>query len=334
MKPTQIDLNLFTVFDAIYQSRGITAASKRLHLSQPAVSHALRRLRELLGDPLFARKGNVMVPTTRARELAGTVRTCLEHLERISERRALFEPALANRRFRIAARQIHEGSLLPRLFVRLKREAPDIAIETVRIERSTMAEDLQSGELDLVIDVELPQLPGIRRELLGSEPLVVLARKNHPRVRGELDLATYFSLDHILVTGRRHGMGYEDAALSGAGLTRRIRVRCQQHEAASELVSQSDMIATLPYSDAELVNREGKNQLLPLPIATPALRAFLYWHAERELDPANRWLRRLVRDSWPTARGRRTKSRRVAAHGQRAAPEPATAAASKRRRVR
>jgi DNA-binding transcriptional LysR family regulator len=330
MKPTQIDLNLFTVFDAIYQDGGITAASKRLHLSQPAVSHALRRLREVLGDPLFQRKGNVMIPTARARELAGTVRTCLEQLDRISERSARFEPATASRRLRIALRQVHEVSLLPQLCAQLERDAPGVLVETVRVERSTMEEDLRSGELDLAIDVELPHFARIRRELLGSERLVVLAREGHPRVRGELDLATYFSLDHILVTGRRHGMGYEDAALGGAGFARRIRVRCQQHEAASALVSQSDMIATLPYSDAALVNREGKNQLLPLPIATPALRAFLYWHSEQEADSAHRWFRRVVRDSWRTMRGHKKNRGTAARGGQSGAPESRRRATSRR----
>jgi DNA-binding transcriptional LysR family regulator len=302
MTTANIDLNLFTVFDAIYQGGGITAASKRLHLSQPAVSHALRRLRELLGDPLFERKGNAMIPTPRARALGGTVRGSLESLERLVEQGARFEPAQATRRFRLALRHIHESALLPHLYERLKRRAPGIGLEVVRIERSTLEEDLRSGELDAAIDVELPLLPSIRRELLSSESLVVLARKGHPSVRGTLDLATYLSLEHILVTGRRHGSGYEDTALGSVGVARRVRVRCQQHEAAHVLVSMSDMLATMPRSHAELVNRDGHNQLLELPVEAPSLRAFLYWHGTYDADPASRWFRQQLRGGWRALR--------------------------------
>jgi DNA-binding transcriptional LysR family regulator len=303
MTGSNIDLNLFTVFDAIYQGGGITAAGRRLHLSQPAVSHALRRLRELLGDPLFERKRNAMIPTPRARALAGTVRGCLESLERLSEHGACFEPTQATRRFRLALRHIHERSLLPSLYKRLHRRAPGIGVEVVRIERSTLDDDLQSGELDAAIDVELSMPPQIRRELLSSEPLVVLARKGHPQVRGALDLATYLSLDHVLVTGRRHGVGYEDAALGSVGIARRVRVRCQLHEAAHALVSKSDLIATMPRSHAELVNSDGSNQVLALPVDAPALRACLYWHRTYEADAANQWFRRQLRESWRAMRG-------------------------------
>jgi DNA-binding transcriptional LysR family regulator len=137
--------------------------------------------------------------------------------------------------------------------------------------------------------------------LLSVDPLVVVARKGHPAVRGTLDLATYLSLEHILVTGRRHGMGYEDAALGGVGGARRVRVRCQQHEAAQALVSHSDLVATMPRSHAELVNRHGTNQLIPLPAPVASLRAFLYWHAEHDAEPGHKWFVRQLRESWRAA---------------------------------
>jgi DNA-binding transcriptional LysR family regulator len=144
------------------------------------------------------------------------------------------------------------------------------------------------------MDVALPLSAEVRREPLNSEPLVVVARKDHPLIRGSVDLETYLALNHILITGRRHGGGYEDVALGRLGMSRHIRVRCQQHAAASEMVSQSDMLATMTRVQARLANQHTDNQLLPFPAEIPALESFIYWHANVDADPANRWLRGLI----------------------------------------
>jgi len=191
-------------------------------------------------------------------------------------------------------REAHEVTMLPALIARVHREASHINIATVRIERRDLEEDLQSGELDIAMDVALPLSAEVRREPLNSEPLVVVARKDHPLIRGSVDLETYLALDHILVTGRRHGGGYEDVALGRLGMSRHIRVRCQQHATASEMVSQSDMLATMTRVQARLANQHTDNQLLPFPAEIPALESFIYWHANVDADPASRWLRGLI----------------------------------------
>lgn len=291
---SRIDLNLFTVFDAIYREGGITAASKRLHLSQPAVSHALSRLRELLGDPLFERQGNEMIPTPRARALASTISSSLGSLEQMLHRGAEFEPAVARRGFTIAMRESHELSVLPHL-AEMQREAPGVDVAAVRIDRRDLEDDLASGELDLALDIALPLPADIHRERVSASPLVVLTRIDHPAIEGTLDLTTYLSLEHVLVTGRRHGGGYEDAALSRLGKSRRVRIRCQQHLAACELVSRTDLVVTMPERHAETASRHVEVQRLPFPAETPLFEGYLYWHANVEEDPANRWLRSWVR---------------------------------------
>src|SRR5688572_16135243 len=214
MSLAHVDLNLFSVFDAIYREGGITAASKRLHLSQPAVSHALARLRELLGDPLFERQGKAMVPTPRARQLAGSIRHALSELEQSVHGAQPFDPRQAQRSFVVAQRDAHELSFLPQLAASLQALAPQVELRSVRHVRRTLERDLRSGVIDVALDVPLALPPEIRRQSLRSEPMVVLARRDHPRVRGELSLETYLALEHVLVSGRRHGGGYEDAALS------------------------------------------------------------------------------------------------------------------------
>lgn len=304
MRLSQIDLNLFIVFDAIYREGGITLASKRLHLSQSAVSHALARLRELVSDPLFERRGNDMVPTALARTLASTVASSLGELETVLHRLGHFDPATSRRRFTIALRAPQELQVLPRLVAEVARAAPLVELAAVRIDRRSVEEELASGEIDVALDVALPVGPEVRRERLSGEPLVVLARREHPAVHETLDLATYLALEHVLVTGRRRGGGYEDMALGRLGVTRRIRVRCQQHAAACEVVSRSDLLATMPRRHAQQVNRRTKNQVLPFPAKIPPMELYLYWHANAADDPAGQWLRALISEQLA-----RTKSR-------------------------
>jgi len=294
MQLSQIDLNLFIVFDAIYREGGITPASKRLHLSQSAVSHALARLRELLNDPLFERHGNEMIPTPRARELAGTINQSLGGLEKALHRVQEFNPSTLQRSFTLAMRDAHETTFLPAVTEALTRDAPGVSIATVRIERRDLEDDLQSGDLDIAIDMTLTVSTEIRRRSVSTEPLVVLARQNHPTVKGDIDLATYLAMDHVLVTGRRRGRGLEDAALQRLNMVRNIRVRCQQHAAANEVVSRSDLIATMPKNYAEHVNKHIGNQILPFPGAMPTLELFVYWHANVDEDLAHRWFRELA----------------------------------------
>lgn len=294
MPLSRIDLNLFTVFDAIYNEGGITAASKRLHLSQPAVSHALGRLRELLNDPLFERHGNEMVPTPLARTLAVTIGRSLDSLEEMMHRAGRFDPASSERAFTIAVREAQESAFLPALMERVAKEAPNIDVACVRIERRDLEDDLQSGEVDFAIDVALPVSADVRRERVGAASMVVLARADHPVVRGSLDLDTYLAQEHVLVTGRRRGRGYEDLALAKLGVARRIRVRCQSHAAANEIVRRSDLLATISNRYAEILNRDTHNQVLKFPAAIEPLETFLYWHARAEDDPACKWMKQML----------------------------------------
>ncbi|HTE42936.1 MAG TPA: LysR family transcriptional regulator [Steroidobacteraceae bacterium] len=293
MQLSQIDLNLFKVFDAIYREGGITPASKQLHLSQPAVSHALARLRELLGDPLFERHGNEMTPTPRARELAGDINQLLSGLTRTLSGAAHFDPATAQRRFTIAMRESHERTFLPGMMTLLNRQSPGISVATVRIERRDLEDDLQSGELDLAVDMPLPVTDEIRRQRVKSESLIVLARKDHPTAHASLDLATYLAAEHVLVTGRRHGGGHVDAALQRLNIARHIKVRCQDYGAANAVVASTDLLVTMPRSYAEHVNSCG-NQMLPLPTDAPLMEVFMYWHVNVDAHPAHRWLRELA----------------------------------------
>lgn len=294
MHLNRVDLNLLVVLDAIYTEGGITKAARKLHLTQPAISHALSRLREMFGDPLFERQGQAMAPTPLARGIIEPVRRSLRDLEITLNQVARFDPATSQARFTIAVRDVLEATLLPALMERVAREAPQIEIAAVRADRRELESELAMGTLDAAIDVLLPLSEQIRHSRIGIDPMVVMARKGHPAVGRGLDLPTYLRQDHILVSSRRAGPGLEDVELSRHGHQRRIRLRCQHYFAACSVVSRTDLILTMPETYARIASQQFGNQILPFPLPMPTLDAHLYWHANVEDEPANRWLRERV----------------------------------------
>lgn len=291
MNLNRVDLNLFVVFDTIFTEGSLTLAAQKLSLSQPAVSHALARLRELLGDSLFARQGKRMVPTPFARNLIGTVRQSLQLLESGLQGPAVFDPGQAQRVFSFGMRDVLEAIALPPLVARLQRAAPGVALHCVRIDRRDMEAELSAGGLDLAVDVALPMGSGIRHRPLMNDQLVVVARPGHPALRRGLDMPTYLAQSHVLVSSRRTGPGLEDFELNRMGLRRRIGLRCQHYFAACRVVRETDMLLTMPEHYARIANAPFGNRLHAFPLATPSLDVHLYWHASADRDPANLWLR-------------------------------------------
>ncbi len=301
MHISRIDLNLLVVLDAIYTEGGITRAAEKLHLTQPAISHSLGRLRDLFKDELFAREGRAMVPTPLARNLIEPVRRALRGLEVTLNELERFDAATTQKRFTIAVRDVFESTLLPSLLKRVSRTAPSVDVAAVQIERREFESELAAGTLDAALDVLLPLSDHIRHRRISLDRQVVVARKNHPAVRRGLTLATYLKQHHVLVSSRRRGPGLEDVELSRQGLSRRIRLRCQHYFAACRVVSQTDLVLTMPGSYARIANRQFGNQILTLPLAMPPLDAYLYWHANVENEPANKWLREQVIDAFKGA---------------------------------
>jgi DNA-binding transcriptional LysR family regulator len=292
---SRVDLNLFVVLDAIYTEGGITRASERLNLTQPAISHALARLRELVGDPLFVREGHAMVPTAAAHALIDPVRRALKEIEGSLNQLQQFDPATSTRSFRIGMRHVVESATLPELALRVRSKAPGVRIAAVHHDRDALHGALATGELDAAIDVLLPREPHVSYERLAGGKMVVAVRVDHPRVRDTLDLATYLDLDHVITSSRRSGPGLEDVALQRLGHERRVVVRCQHHWTACQLVATSDLLLTMPERYAGIANAALGNRLLPFPVAAAANDLYLYWHANADAEPGNRWLRDQMR---------------------------------------
>jgi DNA-binding transcriptional LysR family regulator len=299
---SQVDLNLFVVLEAIYREGSITRAGQQLNLTQPAISHALKRLRDLLEDPLFVRQGPHMVPTPFTRNMIDQVRQALHILELNLRESHQFVPQHTRRSFHLSLWEYTEALILPSLLRRLTHAAPGMSITTSRVKRRDLEIELARGSVDLAIEIPMPMSDRIRQRWLVNEPFVVMARHDHPAIKNQLDLETYLAQRHVQVSSRRHGPSLVDIELSRRGLRRQVFLRSQHNFSASLVVNKTDMLLTLPERQAQLLNRASLNQVYPFPLNEPRLEAHLYWHESVDNDPANRWLREEIeRDLVPPA---------------------------------
>lgn len=291
----KLDLNLLVVLEAIHAEGNLTRAARRLHLSQPALSHALARLREALDDPLFVRKGNRMVPSARTLRLMGPLHEALGLITESIQEGARFDAGSSRQEFKLGLRDVFEATALPGLLMQLATAAPAVRIASVRAERRELETDLIDGRLDVALDVLLPLSSDIRREPVSHDRFIVVARKNHPALkRGKITLADYLTAQHLLVSSRRRGHGFEDQELARLGHERHIVMRCQHYFAACLITASTDLLLTMPAHYAQLANASINNVLVEMPVTLPTLDVYLYWHESRDNDPANRWLRESI----------------------------------------
>jgi DNA-binding transcriptional LysR family regulator len=293
---SQVDLNLFVVLEAIYREGNLTRAGRQLKLTQPAMSHALKRLRELLNDPLFIREGANMVPTPFSRNMINEVRQALQILEVSLFEDRNFEPAHTRRDFQIGFWELMESTILPHLVKIMAKAAPEITMTTLRVKRREIEMELASGTLDLALDIPVTMSDRIKHQPLFSDRVVVMAREGHPILTQALDLDTYLQQDHVLVSSRRLGPSLVDAELNRSGRKRRIVLRCQHYFAACQVVSETDMLLTIPERYALMLNSGFNNRLFPFPLKSlQQLEIHMYWHESADNDPPNRWLREQIK---------------------------------------
>jgi len=319
---SQVDLNLFVVLEAIYREGNLTRAGQQLNLTQPAISHALKRLRDLLQDPLFVRQGPHMVPTPFTRNMIEQVRQALQILEVNLSQSRNFVPEHTRRNFHISLWEYAEALILPSLLRRLTVAAPGMSITTSRVKRRDLETELASGSVDLAIDIPMTMSDRIRHKWLLNEPFVVIARRGHPAITDKLDLDTYLAQRHVQVSSRRQGPSLIDIELSRRGLRRQVFLRSQHNHTACMVVSETDMLLTLPERHAQLLNpgmvNTGLNRAYPFPLPAPRLEAHLYWHESVENDPANRWLREEIKKVLAAAPRSPGAPRKVASERRRA----------------
>ncbi len=318
-----VDLNLLVALDALTRERSVTKAAARAGVTQSAMSHTLRRLRDLFGDPLLVRGRGGMVLTPRAEALTIPLRSGLLSLGRTLSEPQPFEPESATRAFRIVSPDLFDLLVLPTLFRRLGERAPSIDL-AVAPTPPRLSEALETGEVDLAIypvlvdakpfDLREQLDPELQRRTLFRDEFRCFHRPGHPAFeRSRLTLKAFAGLDHVLVSPGGEGPGLVARVLAEQGTTRRIALRVPHFATALEVVAGSDLVLTGPSS---LTSCPGGTSLVmrPAPLQLPPHAITMLWHARFTEDPAHRWFRSLMVDvtaevpSLPVGRRKRRKS--------------------------
>ena len=289
MDITRVDLNLLVVLDALLDEQNVTRAARRLGLSQPAVSAALGRLRDAVGDPLFTRVSRGLAPTPRALALAPGVKRVVQDAQDLLKPER-FDPAEATGRVAIATTDSVQLTLGIPFLTRLRAEAPRLVLDMHSIGFSDMPARLERGDLDLAITIPEFAPESLQSRSLYRERYVGAARKGHPFLRGKRTPERFCRYDHILVNPRGGtARGPVDDAVEALGLSRRIGLVVSSFLVLPFALAASDLIVTLPESlVAEL--RQGLS-VFELPFALPAIHHKALWHPRVQNDARHRWLR-------------------------------------------
>lgn len=286
------DLNLLRVFDAVYQTGSVTRAAALVGLSQPAVSHALSRLRRALRDPLFIRSPQGMLPSARADEIYDSVHRALGLIDsRVS--RAGFDPACEECSFTLGMNDISEVVFLPKLMTHLKRVAPRVRIRTEKLSEAEIREGLQSGSIDAAVGF-LPSVPGgdIEAEVLFQEHYVCMVNARHAAARRpRLKKRDFLQSSHAVVGTEVSGHVLAERLLRESNIGGHIVLRVPHFLAIPMIVANNDLIVTVPSRLGRAISTQVDVRLLPYPEAIPHFPVSICWHSRERLDPENRWLR-------------------------------------------
>jgi DNA-binding transcriptional LysR family regulator len=295
-----LDLNLLRVFDAVMTEKNLTRAAHHLAMTQPAVSNALRRLRETLDDDLFVRTPHGVTPTARAADLQGVVRLALSTLEAAvtSDKSAVSD---AESIFRISMADSTASILLPPLMRQIKLEAPKLRVRIV----SPLTRDPRPALTQNEIDFAIGSFPGIvtqlaatqdarsslRHSTLYSGEYVCVMRKDHPLAGTDLTLDSYCGADHAQVSFSAQPQGQADKVLASLGRERRIVLTVGQYYTLGQVVEGSDLIAIMPRHMIATMKMDQALVAKSLPFELPPVRVDMLWHERDSANPAHAWVR-------------------------------------------
>lgn len=289
-----LTLHQLRVLLTLLEARSVSGAARRLGVSQPAVSHTLRSLREALGDPLLVGGARGMAPTPRAEALAGPLRRVVHELGAVLGGGPAFDPATTRHTFVLATWDGLSLTLLPALLARVGAEAPGVALDVRPVPTPGSAAGLEEGSIDLSLEVGPRDAPGLRQRTIGEDGFVCVVRADHPGVGEVLDLETFLRLPHALISPRGEGVGVVDQRLAELGHQRRVALRIRYFLAAPLVVARSDLLLTAPRSLAEAMAALAPLRILDPPLELPRFRLHMAWHERAEADPAHQWLRAAV----------------------------------------
>ena len=288
-----IDLNLLTVFDTILSERSLTRASAKLHMSQPAMSNALARLRAALDDQLFIRTAQGMMPTPRAKQIAGPVRQALDLIQNGLREQGAFEFDSATRKFTSAISDYGEAVIMPRFVDWLGQGAPKIKGPIrPQLGRFIQAE-LREGAIDLAMDYFRIRGDEFHHVHAMDEHLVSMVRQDHPTIGDHLSLDDFITVPHVMLTQDKPVV---DTVLKAHGLTRNIALQVPHFLSMPLIVQKTNFICTLPKRMALVYADFFRTKVLKTPLDFPHIPIYFMWHQSVDGDPGHKWLRNALHE--------------------------------------
>ncbi|CAO3452596.1 Transcriptional regulator, LysR family [Azospirillum argentinense] len=288
-----IDLNLLVVLEALLAERHVSRTASRLNMSQPAVSHALGRLRHLFDDPLLIRRDGQLVPSARALELAPALTEALRQVREVLGPGG-FDPAKEKRTFRLAMSDYGSAVVLPGLLRRLRLDAPGIDVVITQSNREAMLRQILDGDCDLAVGVFPDRPERIDSEQLFVERFACLADRTSLGAQDRLDIGAYLARPHVLVAMKDQTSTEIDTALRAIGHTRRIAVTLPHWGNAPRLIQGTDLVLTVARKALALCEQDPAVVVFEPPFPIPPFPFVQVWHERRGGDPAHLWLRNAV----------------------------------------
>jgi len=286
------NLNLLVTLDVLLEEESVTRAAERLGVTQSAVSHALRQLREAFDDPLLVRGRAGLVATPHARALVAPLRHGLQVLNVVLRDDPRFDAATTRRSFTLGTTDFVAAVLGPELAAAFEREAPEAELH---LRTPAGLAELESGEIDLYL-MPYAASPGgpLKRRKVFDDGFACLVREGNPHVGKRLTPKRYAALGHVLISPQGEGLGVVDRALAAEGLARRIAVRVAFFTAAPEIVARTDHVLTAPSRLVERLGRVPGLRVMKPPVGLERFSIHEYWHERFDHDPAHEWLRERI----------------------------------------
>jgi DNA-binding transcriptional LysR family regulator len=285
----QLDLNLLTALDALLEEGSVAGAADRLHVTAPAMSRSLGRIRNVTGDQILVRTGRHMTPTPRALAMRTEVHVLVQQAHQLLSSRTELDLAGLERVFTVRLHDALTTACGTALVAAVHRQAPKVRMR-LTVEPGHDTPELRRGEVDVASSAGPPSQPDIRHRLIGRDRIILAVRAGHPLTEGPLTVERYAAADHVTVSRRGSLRDRVDEVVAALGHERRVIVSAPATDTALQLARDADVVVTLP----DAVTRSARDQLglttLPLPFDLPPVSLHLLWHQRYDDDPAHSWL--------------------------------------------
>ncbi|OKK17471.1 LysR family transcriptional regulator [Streptomyces sp. CB00455] len=292
-----LDLNLLVALDVLLEEASVSRAAARLHLSEPAMSRTLGRIRKALGDPVLVRAGRAMVPTPHALAVQGEVRAVVERARALFLAGGEVDLPTLTRTFTVLTNDAFTAVHGPGLLARVTREAPGVRLRFLG-ESHVDVPALREGVADLELGVVDTRSPEVRVEHLAEDRMLAVVRGGHPLLRGRVTAGRFAAADHLIVSRRGRLEGPVDAALAEQGLARRVVGSVGTFPASLFVLRESDLVGLLTTQTVPLAAALGL-ETFEIPLDLPAVPFGMAWHPRHDADPAHAWLRGCARELVP-----------------------------------